>query len=129
MFKLNYISKQSAYDIKDCLFGRAIPSENRVLVLSPNGDEVTSSGIIIPGEVKEGKPRKGVVITSGYIDEYHKSYVPLVDTGMIVTYGLYAGKEVEFNPELFPNEIYEQIKSSKFTILDLNEIIMSEFNH
>ena len=99
MITLDFVSTTVAELIKDCLSKNGSPTENRILILSPKNDTVTRSGIIIPGTVKEGIPRKGVVISAGYIDEAHDSYRPLIKTGNIVTYGMYAGKELEFDEE------------------------------
>lgn len=128
MIKLDYISVETAEAIKSALVGRVLPSENRVLVFSPGDEEVTSGGLIIPGNVKEGKPRKGVVIISGKLDENHLNYEELTRTGIIITYGLYAGKEVEFDEELFNKDLNQIVSKGKFTILDTNEIIMAEAN-
>lgn len=128
MIKLNYISVKTAEAIKSALVGKVIPSENRVLVFSPGDEETTVGGIIIPGNVKEGKPRKGVVIIQGKLDENHTNFDELTSTGLIITYGLYAGKEVEFDKELFSSELNSIISKGKFTVLDTNEIIMAEAN-
>ena len=128
MIKLDYISVETAEAIKSALVGRVLPSENRVLVFSPGDEEVMSGGLIIPGNVKEGKPRKGVVILSGKLDENHLNYEELTRTGIIITYGLYAGKEVEFDEELFNKDLNQIVSNGKFTILDTNEIIMAEAN-
>lgn len=129
MIKLDYISVETAEAIKSALVGRVLPSENRVLVFSTGENEVTSGGIIIPANVKEGKPRKGVVILQGKLDENHLNYEELTRTGIIITYGLYAGKEVEFDEELFNKDLFISVVSrGKFTILDTNEIIMAEAN-
>ena len=128
MIKLNYISVKTAEAIRASLNGKVIPSENRVLVFSPGDEETTVGGIIIPGNVKEGKPRKGVVIIQGKLDENHTNFDELTRTGLIITYGLYAGKEVEFDKELFSPELNSIISKGKFTVLDTNEIIMAEAN-
>ena len=128
MIKLDYISVETAEAIKSALVGRVLPSENRVLVFSPGDEEVTYGGLIIPGNVKEGKPRKGVAIISGKLDENHLNYEELTRTGIIITYGLYAGKEVEFDEELFNKDLNQIVSKGKFTILDTNEIIMAEAN-
>lgn len=128
MIKLNYISVKTAEAIKAVLDGKVLPSENRVLVFSPGEEETTVGGIIIPGNVKEGRPRKGVVIISGKLDENHINLEELTRTGLIITYGLYAGKEVEFDEELFSEELNTCISKGKFTVLDTNEIIMAEAN-
>lgn len=128
MIKLNYISVKTAEAIKAALDGKVLPSENRVLVFSPGDEETTVAGIIIPGNVKEGRPRKGVVIISGKLDENHLNFEELTRTGLIITYGLYAGKEVEFDEKLFSEELNTTISRGKFTVLDTNEIIMAEAN-
>ena len=123
MIKLSYISVSEAEAISNMVGPKIILPENRVLIFSPDQDEVVGS-IIIPSDVKEGKPRKGVVIFSGVLDEYHRSYKPITQTGIIVTYGLYAGKEVDLSDML---SIELPIKG-KFTVLDTNELIMAEVN-
>ena len=128
MIKLNYISVKTAEAIKAVLDGKVLLSENRILVFSPGDEEATIGGIIIPGNVKEGRPRKGVVIISGKLDENHLNFEELTRTGLIITYGLYAGKEVEFDKELFSEELNTCISKGKFTVLDTNEIIMAEAN-
>ena len=129
MIKLDYISVKTAEAIKSALDGKVLPSENRVLVFSPGDEEATIGGIIIPCNVKEGKPRKGVVILRGKLDENHINYEELTRTGIIITYGLYAGKEVEFDEELFNKDLVISVVSrGKFTVLDTNEIIMAEAN-
>ena len=123
MIKLSYISVSEAEAIRNMVGPKIILPENRVLIFSPDQDEVVGS-IIIPGDVKEGKPRKGVVISSGELDEYHRSYRPITQTGVIVTYGLYAGKEVDLSDMLS----MELPIKGKFTVLDTNELIMAEVN-
>lgn len=124
MIKLSYISVSEAEAISKIVQSKVILPENRVLIYSPDQDEVVG-GIIIPSDVKEGKPRKGVVIIGGELDEYHKCYKPITRTGMIVTYGLYAGKEVDLGDILSG---YQGNINGKFTVLDTNELIMAEVN-
>ena len=123
MIKLSYISVSEAEAIRNMVGPKIILPENRVLIFSPDQDEVVGS-IIIPSDVKEGKPRKGVVIFSGVLDEYHRSYKPITQTGIIVTYGLYAGKEVDLSGML----LMQLPIKGKFTVLDTNELIMAEVN-
>lgn len=129
MIKLKYITVGTARAIQKALKGKVIPSENRVLVYSPGEEETQIGKIIIPGNVKEGKPRKGVVILTGGFDENHLNFSEITKTGMIITYGLYAGKEVEFDDELFDETTLNGMGKGKFTVLDSNEIIMSETNN
>lgn len=127
MYQLNLISAAVAELIARCIPG--IPTENRVLILSPKDVNTTKAGIIIPGQVKEGVPRKGVILKRGEITEECKTYKYLTQTGMIVTYGLYAGKELEFDSSLFPKELQEIVNNQVFTVLSMNEIIYSEPNN
>ena len=127
MIKLNYISVKTAEAIKAALEGKVLPSENRVLVFSPGDDEATMGSIIIPGNVKDGKPRKGVVIIQGKLDENHTNFDELTRTGLIITYGLYAGKEVDLWHDM-PSDISLKEDNWEFTVLALNEIIFIHEN-
>lgn len=106
------------------------PTENRVLILSPKEVNQTKSGLIIPEQVKEGVPRKGVVVKSGEITEEYKTYRELVAVGRVVTYGMYAGKELEFEirPD-WPESVKNILEKNIVTVLSLNEIIYSEANN
>lgn len=126
-----FISTAVAKRIKKVLVSRGCPTENRILILSPKDQDIKQGSIIIPGQVKEGIPRKGVVIMSGRIDNRYQSYEidHLVDTGRILTYGLYAGKELDFPTDIFKEAGIEvDLDQNKFTVLDINEIIYSEIN-
>lgn len=126
-----FISTAVAEKVKKVLISRGCPSENRILILSPKDQEIKQGSIIIPGQVKEGIPRKGVVIMSGNIDDRYLSYERnhLIDTGRIITYGLYAGKELDFSTSIFKEAGIEvDLDQNKFTVLDINEIIYSEIN-
>ena len=126
-----FISTAVAEKVKKVLISRGCPTENRVLILSPKDQDIKQGSIIIPGQVKEGIPRKGVVIMTGNIDERYQSYERdhLVDTGRILTYGLYAGKELDFPTDIFREAGIEiDLDQNKFTVLDINEIIYSEVN-
>ena len=126
-----FISTAVAEKVKKVLISRGCPTENRVLILSPKDQDIKQGSIIIPGQVKDGIPRKGVVIMTGNIDERYQSYERdhLVDTGRILTYGLYAGKELDFPTDIFREAGIEiDPDQNKFTVLDINEIIYSEVN-
>ena len=96
-YSLSFISAMVAAQFDNQLPG--CPTENRVLILSPKEVNQTRSGLIIPEQVKEGVPRKGVIVKLGEITEEYRTYRDLVQIGRIVTYGLYAGKELEFETE------------------------------
>ena len=128
-FKQIFISALVAEKLSNVLQSVGCPTENRVLIFSPKDQEIKQGGIIIPGQVKEGVPRKGVVILSGFIDEQYASYKPLVQTGRILTYGMYAGKELDFDPDLLKEAGIEiDLDHNQFTVLSINEIIYSEIN-
>nr|UWI07716.1 MAG: chaperonin 10 Kd subunit [Bacteriophage sp.] len=107
-----------------------LPTENRVLILSPKDINTTKTGIIIPGTVSEGVPRKGVVVKRGTITEEYKTYTDLTEVGRVVTYGMYAGKELEFEirPD-WPESVKNILEKNIVTVLSLNEIIYSEANN
>lgn len=105
------------------------PTENRVLILSPKEVNQTKSGLIIPEQVKEGVPRKGVVVKSGEITEEYKTYRELVGIGRIVTYGLYAGKELEFETDKLSPALQKILEKNVLTILSMNEVVYSEPNN
>lgn len=105
------------------------PTENRVLILSPKEVNQTKSGLIIPEQVKEGVPRKGVVVKSGEITEGYKTYRELVAVGRIVTYGLYAGKELEFSTDELSPALQQLLEKNVLTVLSMNEIVYSEPNN
>lgn len=122
MYKLNLISTMVAQKLNEAIPG--IPSMDRILIASPKDVETTSSGIIIPDQVREGVPRKGVVIKQGFISEENNSYKDQTEIGRIITYGLYAGKEVEF-------DLPEDLKKLdiKFSVISLTEVIYTEPNN
>ena len=123
--KLNLPSKQVAEKISASLVGS--PTENRVIIVSPKElDRKTSSGLYVPDTVKEGVPRKGVVDGFGPITDEYITYKSMINTGDIITYGLYAGKELE--PTFTNEEIAKAFKDHTFTILSLNEVIYVEPN-
>ena len=128
-FNLKFISKDVAQAIFNVIAPLGGPSMDRVLVLSPKEDEIVQGGIIIPGQAKEGRPNKGVVVNSGFISDEYSSYRHQVEIGRIITYGMYAGKEIEFDPQLFTDAgISIDTVNNKFTVLAINEIIYSEKN-
>ena len=127
MYQLDLISTAVAEQISSVLPG--IPTENRVLILSPKNLHSTKSGIIIPGQVKEGVPRKGVIVKKGLISDEYKNYDTILDIGHVVTYGMYAGKELEFDTSTMDESLVSIIENSVFTVLTVNEIIYIEPNN
>lgn len=105
------------------------PTENRVLILSPKEVNQTKSGLIIPEQVKEGVPRKGVIVKLGEITEEYRTYRELVGIGRIVTYGLYAGKELEFETDKLSPALQKILEKNVLTVLSMNEVVYSEPNN
>lgn len=126
-YSLSFISAMVAAQFDKQLPG--CPTENRVLILSPKEVNQTCSGLIIPEQVKEGVPRKGVIVKLGEITEEYRTYRDLVQIGRIVTYGLYAGKELEFETDKLTPGLQQLLEKNILTVLSMNEIIYSEPNN
>lgn len=126
--KQNFVSMEKVILFQKGLasLGGQVP-ENKLLILTPNEQEHKVNGIIIPGK-PEDMPRKGVVIQAGEITEEYRTFNDLVKPGRVITYGLYAGKEIEFPKEAFPMELRPEFEHQKFTVLSLTEIAYSENN-
>lgn len=123
-YSMTFISSLVAEKFNQELPG--CPTENRVLILSPKEVNQTKSGLIIPEQVKEGVPRKGVVVKRGEITEEYKTYRELVAVGRIVTYGLYAGKELEFETDKLSPALKQLLEKNVLTVLSMNEVVYSE---
>ena len=126
-YSLTFISAMVADQFDKQLPG--CPTENRVLILSPKEVNQTRSGLIIPEQVKEGVPRKGVIVKLGEITEEYRTYRDLVQVGRIVTYGLYAGKELEFETDKLSPALQKILEKNVLTVLSMNEVVYSEPNN
>lgn len=127
IIKLDYISTQVALDINSILSQKGLPTEDKILVATPMG-ETKVGGIILPGNTEESRPKKGVIVQHGTISEAYKIQEYLFSIGNIITYGIYAGKEINFDYDDFPKELKDILNNTKFTILSLNEIAYVESN-
>lgn len=125
-YSLTFVSVAVAQKFNEELPGS--PTENRVLILSPKEVNQTKSGLFIPEQVKEGVPRKGVVVKSGIITEEYDTYKYFVSIGRIVTYGLYAGKEMEFETDKLSPALQQLLEKNTLTVLSMNEVIYTEPN-
>nr|DAN00188.1 MAG TPA: cpn10 [Herelleviridae sp.] len=125
-YSLTFVSVAVAQKFNEELPGS--PTENRVLILSPKEVNQTKSGLFIPEQVKEGVPRKGVVVKSGIITEEYNTYKDFVGIGRIVTYGLYAGKEMEFETDKLSPALQQLLEKNTLTVLSMNEVIYTEPN-
>lgn len=130
MIKLNYISVELSEKLGKYLDKIGIPSENRFLVISPKDECTTTGGIIVPGVAKDTIPRKGVIIQKGVLTEVPPEIAENLKTGRIITYGLYAGKEIEPDYEGLTLSEKEKntLANSVFTVLSYSEIIYIEVN-
>lgn len=105
------------------------PTENRILILSPKDQDVKIGSIVLPGSAKEEIPNKGVVIITGEISDEYKTYRHILKTGRVVTYGMYAGKKIDFNTSIFEKAgINFGNDKHEFSVLSLTEVIFTENN-
>ena len=119
--ELNLLSVEEAKWLNEKLKGVGTPTGGRVLIVSPKvtSETKTQSGLYIPQDHdKDTVPRKGVVIQVGYITKEQEVDYPGLQGGAVVTYGLYAGKELDVL------DLPDQVT----TILSLNEILYIETN-
>lgn len=119
--ELNLLSVEKAKWLNEKLKGVGTPTGSRVLIVSPvvTADTKTKGGLYIPQDHdKDTVPRKGVVIQVGPITNEQREDYPGLQVGAVVTYGLYAGKELDILD--LPNQVT--------TILSLNEILYIETN-
>lgn len=118
--KLNLISVEEARSLNSKLKGIGTPTNGRVLILSPVGEVQTQTGLYVPSDRdKETVPRKGVVVQIPKLSSEQKEDYPGLQVGSVVTYGIYAGKEVDVLD--LPNQVA--------TILSLTEILYIETNN
>ena len=76
------------------------PLEDRIVVKPGEGEETTSSGLVIPDTAKE-KPQEGTVVAAGpgRLNEKGERVKPEVKVGDVVLYARYAGTEVKIGGE------------------------------
>lgn len=129
--QIRFVSEAVAERIRQAILEKTggFPTENRILILSPKDQEIKVGEIIIPGTAKEERPNKGVVIIAGEITEENKTYRDLVKVGRVVTYGMYAGKKIDFDKKIFEEAgITFGDDKHEFSVLSLTEVIFTENN-
>ena len=129
--QIRFVSEAVAERIRQAILEKTggFPTENRILILSPKDQEIEVGEIIIPGTAKEERPNKGVVIIAGEITEENKTYRDLVKVGRVVTYGMYAGKKIDFDKKIFEEAgITFGDDKHEFSVLSLTEVIFTENN-
>lgn len=120
--KNRQITREQANKLADFLAGKGYPTEDRLLIVSPTGEQMTAGGIIISASPDNKElPRKGVVIQNNSDTD------KFIKVGSIVTYGMYAGKEIHFDDEVF-HTLGIARKEYKFTILSTSEVVYVEQN-
>jgi chaperonin GroES len=80
---------------------RLKPLEDRIVVKPSEGEETTSSGLVIPDTAKE-KPQEGEVVAvgPGRFNEDGDERIPLdISVGDTVIYSKYGGTEVKVDGE------------------------------
>ena len=95
------------------------PTDKVVMAIVKEQEQRTGSGIIIPTKEVDGVPNRGTIVQVGFISDDYKYLKDHLTVGTIVTYGNYAGKEVE--PDRFEND------SIKLMVISLEEIMYFEF--
>lgn len=96
------------------------PTDKIVMAVVREQEQRTSSGLIIPNsDDVEGVPNRGTIVQVGFISEDYKYLTDHLKVGTVVTYGNYAGKEIE--PDRFDD------KSIKLMVISLAEIMYFEF--
>nr|DAV61588.1 MAG TPA: hypothetical protein [Caudoviricetes sp.] len=127
----NFISKEQAKEICKSLannLGGCLP-ENRVMIVTPDNTNVKVGNILLPDNTdKKDLPRKGVIVQIGCLSEENIYYKDLLSIGRVLTYGMYAGKELDFPKELFSNVEGFNPDDHTFTVLSIQEIVYSELN-
>ena len=129
--QIKLVSEALAERIRKAILAKTggFPTENRILILSPKDQEIKVGEIIIPGTAKEERPNKGVVIIAGEITEENKTYRDLVKVGRVVTYGMYAGKKIDFDKKIFEEAgITFGDDKHEFSVLSFTEVIFTENN-
>lgn len=127
----NFISKEQAKEICKSLannLGGYLP-ENRVMIVTPNNTDIKVGNILLPDTTdKKDLPRKGVIVQMGCLSEENIYYKDLLSIGRVLTYGMYAGKELDFPQEIFDTVNDFNMEDHTFTVLSIQEIIYSELN-
>lgn len=115
------ISVEVANKIAEALQKKGKPAPGRILLVTLTGEQTTTGGILIPGTTNEKDlPHKGVVVQFNELEN-----LPFITTGVIITFGMYAGKEIQFSPQDIP---FLDMNNYKFTILSETEVIYIESN-
>lgn len=124
-FVLNLLSKHEAELLNENLLG--IPAEDRILIVRPSDESKTSSGLYIPTNAEDEIPKKGVVIKFGPVSEAYQrtAFIQIFKVGSVVTFGKYAGKEIQ---PRFITDTGINLDNQKFSILSLNEVLYIEPN-
>ena len=119
----NLINQETAQLLNGAINGKS--TENR-LVLAVSTTEKKSNGLIIPSVAKEEIPKKGVVIQTGPFTEDFENYANDIKIGDILSYGVYAGKQIY--PKFIGLDDETVTQGLEFYIISVQEIIYIEPN-
>lgn len=117
VYKLKVLSREKLDAIRKNL--RGIPPSDRILILSPK--EIKSNNGLIIKQSDDAVPRRGQILQLSEVSELYDSFKDLLEVGNVVTYGMYAGKELHL-PYL---EIPDQ-DNFTISVLSLNEVLYIE---
>lgn len=120
----NLIDKETAKLLYNAVKGR--PTENRFVIAVSIGEK-KSNGLIIPSSAKEDIPKKGVVIQKGPFTEDFENYNMDISIGDVLSYGLYAGKQIYPKFDLTDDD-QQLIHGLEFYVISAQEIIYIEPN-
>lgn len=114
------LSLEASVEVNRKLQAIGMPPTDRVIMAVLDSQEQrTPSGIILPNDGVEGTPNRGTIVQVGFISEDYKYLRDNLSIGTIITYGNYAGKQVE------PDKI--DLKGVKLMVISINEIMYFEY--
>ena len=117
-YKLKFLKKEQLNEVRSNIRG-TLPAD-KVLILSPK-EYKSTSGIIVKQDT-DALPRKGQILQlPTQINEIYEGFKDILNVGDIVTYGMYAGKELIMDYLQVPNS-----KDYTVSVLSLNEIMYLE---
>lgn len=117
-YKLKFLNKEVLADVRKNL--RGVPPADKVVIISPK-EYKSSSGLIVEQKM-DALPRKGQIIQlPNHVSELYEAFKNDLNTGNIVTYGMYAGKELIMDYLGIPDQ-----KNYIISVLSLNEIMYIE---
>lgn len=119
LIKLPVLTTVAAQAVNEKLKNLGTPPVDKVVIAVSNKEYKRESGLYIPEGDKEDVPRRGSLVQVGPLSEDFQYLKDMLQIGVVLTYGNYAGKEIE------PIEL----EGFSLKVLSLAEIAYYEFNH